>query len=214
MVHITVCYINAYTDIQMDTCTQYTVTYAKHAVVCTQMRTLTHACTQHTYTHTHLLPSDPLGERIFILSDFVLILVLTPVWKCISCVWCVMNHMNVGGYFDQSVCFLISSFDWKRSTKHRKQRFCYSNREPSTNSMEQKVRLKVRKDKVIWANMPREQDVNKNEWEITARRFIHTVKYLTSNVVTQKTSNQPFKSRLDVCRMVADKSKEGAVGLR
>ena len=38
---------------------------------------------------------------------------------------------------------------------------------------------------------------------------MNNVKYLTSNAFTQKTSNQPFKRRLDVCRMGADESKEG-----
>ena len=90
IVHITVCYTNAYTDTQIDTCMQYTVTCTKHTVVCTHVRTLTHSHTTYIHTHTHLLPSDPLGERIFILSDYVLILVPTPVWKCMSCVWYVI----------------------------------------------------------------------------------------------------------------------------
>jgi len=143
IVHITVCYTNAYTDTQIDTCMQYTVTCAKHTVVCTHVRKLTHSHT--TYIHTRA----PASIRSIRRAD------VHPVRLCfdpcshacvkmhVMCMIC-NNHMNVCGYFDQSVCFLKSSFDWKGPTKHRKQRIIYSNREPLTNIMGEKMRLKLR----------------------------------------------------------------------
>jgi len=115
--------------------------------------------------------------------------------------------MNVGRCF-WSTCVFLKKFLWLKGTNKTPnfKEFVARTESPRQIAWERKCDWKYEQDMGEYAKRIK---MRTRTSEISWREDMNNVKYLTSNAFTQKTSNQPFKRRLDVCRMGADESKEG-----